>query len=115
MKVGMRKPNLKKSLRARTTGKAKRSLNRAINPFYGKKGVGFVKNPSRSVKNAIYRRTTFGVSDLVGGSKSKKKSAMAATDYEGSPQEVNDDSKMGIGGYIIVAVVIMLIIAAIMQ
>lgn len=111
MKVGMRKPNLKKSLRARTTGKAKRSLNRAVNPFYGKKGVGFVKNPSRSVKNAVYHRTTFGVSDVVGGSKPKKGQA----NYEGSPQEVNDDSKMGIGGYIIVAVVIMLIIAAIMQ
>ena len=51
------------------------------------------------------------MSDVVGGSKSKKGQA----NYEGSPQEVNDDSKMGIGGYIIVAVVIMLIIAAIMQ
>jgi hypothetical protein len=37
MKVGMRKPSLKRSLKARTTGKWKRQAKRAINPLYGKK------------------------------------------------------------------------------
>jgi hypothetical protein len=60
----MRKPSIKRSLKARTTGRAKRSVKRAINPLYGKKGVGFVKNPKRSVKNAVYKRTTFSFWDL---------------------------------------------------
>lgn len=37
MKVGFRKPNLKKRIRARTTGKLKRKVKKAINPLYGKK------------------------------------------------------------------------------
>ena len=59
MKIGLRTPSLKKSFKARTTGKIKRKLKRAVNPFYGKKGVGFIKNPKRSIKNKIYRKTTF--------------------------------------------------------
>ena len=59
MKIGMRKPSLKKSFKARTTGKFKRKMKKSVNPFYGKKGVGFIKNPKRSVKNKIYHKTTF--------------------------------------------------------
>lgn len=59
MKIGMRTPSLKKSLRARTTGRIKRSMKRAVNPFYGKKGVGFIKNPKKSIKNRVYHKTTF--------------------------------------------------------
>lgn len=65
MKIGMRKPSLKKSLKARTTSKWKRQAKRAINPLYGKKGMGFIKNPKKSVNNAIYHRTTFGISDII--------------------------------------------------
>jgi hypothetical protein len=65
LKVGLRKPSIKRSLRARTTGRVKRSIKRATNPFYGKRGFGFIKNPKRSINNRIYRRTTFGVSDLM--------------------------------------------------
>ena len=36
MKFGFRTPNLKKSFKARTTGRIKRSAKKAINPFYGK-------------------------------------------------------------------------------
>ena len=59
MKVGLRKPSLKKSIKARTTGKAKRKLKRMVNPFYGKKGMGFIKNPGQAIKGKIYRKTTF--------------------------------------------------------
>ena len=34
MKIGMRKPSIKKSLKARTTGKLKRSIKRAIIPGF---------------------------------------------------------------------------------
>ena len=59
MKFGMRKPSLKKSLKARTTGKAKRKVKKAIVPAYGKKGIGWLKNPKRAAKNKIYKKTTF--------------------------------------------------------
>lgn len=64
MKFGMRKPSIKRSLKARTTGRAKRAVKRATNPVYGKKGVGFLKNPQRSAKNAVYQRTTFSIRDI---------------------------------------------------
>jgi hypothetical protein len=64
MKIGMRKPSIKKSLKARTTGKLKRSIKRAIIPGYGKKGMGWIRNPKRALYNKIYRRTSFSVGDL---------------------------------------------------
>ena len=54
MKIGVRKPSLKKAIKASTTGKAKRAVKKAVNPLYGKKGMGLVKNPKRAVKNAVY-------------------------------------------------------------
>lgn len=64
MKFGFRKPSLKKSLKARTTGKAKRKIKSAVNPFYGKKGMGLLRNPKKAVYNKIYKKTTFGLRDL---------------------------------------------------
>lgn len=37
MKFGIRKPSIRKSISARTIGKAKRNLKKAIIPGYGKK------------------------------------------------------------------------------
>ena len=65
MKIGVRKPSLKKAIKASTTGKAKRAVKKAVNPLYGKKGVGLAKNPKRAVKNAVYKKTTVGVKDLL--------------------------------------------------
>ena len=65
MKLGMRKPSIKKGIKARTTGKAKRAIKSSINPIYGKKGTGFAKNPSRAVKNKVYKKTTFSLWDLI--------------------------------------------------
>lgn len=77
VKVGVRKPNLKSSIKARTTGRAKRAVKRAIIPGYGKKGMGWVRNPKRAAYNAVYHRTTVGVSDIarvaVGSSKDGRK------------------------------------------
>ena len=47
MKLGIRKPNIKKSIKARTTGKVKRMAKKAINPLYGKKGMGYINNPKK--------------------------------------------------------------------
>lgn len=64
VKVGLRKPNLKTSLKARTTGRAKRAVKRAIIPGYGKRGMGWIKNPKKAAYNAVYSRTTVGVGDV---------------------------------------------------
>lgn len=64
MKIGMRKPSIKRSIKARTTGKAKRRLKSAIDPTYGKKGVGWVKNPKKAAYNKVYKKTTFSFWDL---------------------------------------------------
>lgn len=64
MKVGMRKPSLKKSIKARTTGKAKRAIKKALIPGYGKKGMGWINNPKKAAYNKLYRMTTFSIKDL---------------------------------------------------
>ena len=62
--MGVRKPSLKKSFKARTTGKMKRKLKKSINPLYGKKGMGWVNNPKKAMYNKVYNKTTIGVGDL---------------------------------------------------
>ncbi|KGJ49812.1 hypothetical protein KD33_07705 [Clostridium sp. NCR] len=58
MKYGVRKPSLKKSISARTTGKAKRTIKKAIIPGYATRG--WVTNP----KKAVYNKTTFSIFDI---------------------------------------------------
>lgn len=72
MKFGFRKPNFKKSIKAMTTGRIKRTMKKTINPFYGKKGVGFIKSPTKSIKNSLYHKFTFGLRDILSLFKSKK-------------------------------------------
>ena len=57
MKFGVRTPSLKKSISARTTGRAKRSIKRALIPGYGKKGRGWITDPKKATyKKSIERR-----------------------------------------------------------
>lgn len=65
MKYGFRTPSLRRSISARTTGRAKRAIKRAIIPGYGRKGMGLLTNPGKSIYNRIYRRTTFGLGDIL--------------------------------------------------
>ena len=64
MRLGMRKPSIKKSLKARTTGKLKRSVKKAVIPGYGKKGMGWIKNPKKATYNKVYKKTSFSIFDL---------------------------------------------------
>lgn len=64
MKFGMRTPSLKRSFKARTTGRAKRAIKKAIIPGYGKKGIGWITNPRKALYNKVYRKTTFSFWDL---------------------------------------------------
>ena len=65
MKMGVRKPSVKRSLKARTTGRAKRAIKRSVNPLYGKKGMGWVNNPKKAAYNKVYRKINIGVFDLI--------------------------------------------------
>lgn len=58
MKFGIRKPNIKKSIKARTTGKIKRKIKKTVNPLYEKKGMGCINNPKKAVYNKIYNKTS---------------------------------------------------------
>ena len=73
MKYVLRKPSVKKSFKARTTGKAKRAVKKAIIPGYGKKaiipgygkkGMGWIKNPKKAAYNKVYNKTTFSIWDI---------------------------------------------------
>lgn len=76
MKIGLRTPNLEKSLKARTTGRLKRQMKKAVNPLYGKKGMGLINNPKKAVYNKIYSKTTIdplsGIKKTTRNSTSKK-------------------------------------------
>lgn len=58
MKIGVRTPSLKKSFKARTTGRINRTLRKSVNPLYGKKGMGYIKNPEKAIYNKVYHKVT---------------------------------------------------------
>lgn len=77
MKIGYRSPSLSKSLKARTTGKLKRQMKKAVNPFYGKKGMGLINNPKKAIYNKVYNKVTVdplkGIKKVSKSSGKKKK------------------------------------------
>ena len=95
MKFGIRKPNLKSSVKARTTGRVKRAAKRAVNPVYGKKGVGWATNPKKAAYNAVYHRTSVGVPDIVNGAVSAgKRSATPKSDtHRATPTTTASDNE----------------------
>lgn len=70
MKVGVRKRSFKGTLKAKTTGKAKRAVKRKISPGYGKKGIGLIKNPKKAIYNRVYNKTTVRVPHIITTTKS---------------------------------------------
>lgn len=63
MKIGIRTPSVKKMFKARTTGRTKRSIKKAVNPLYEKKGMGLL-HPKKAVYNKVYKKTTVGFGDI---------------------------------------------------
>ena len=74
MKIGIRTPSLKKSFKARTTGRINRTLKKSVNPLYGKKGMGYIKNPEKAIYNKIYHKATIDpLKPLKNGSRNNTK------------------------------------------
>lgn len=65
MKIGIRDINIKNRIRSRTTAKLKRRIKSSINPFYGKKGMGWINNPRKALYNKIYNKTTISAEDAL--------------------------------------------------
>ena len=58
MKIGYRKPSIKRSVSSRTTGRITRAAKKAVTPMYGQKGTGILKDPKKAAYNAVYNKTT---------------------------------------------------------
>lgn len=67
----LRTPSPKKSFKAKTTGKLKRSAKKSL-PGYGQKGMGWAKDPKRAAYNHVYKKTTVGMTDAGKSSSSEK-------------------------------------------
>ena len=67
MKYGMRKNNINKRISERRRGKVTRTMNKAVNPLYGKKGMGFVNDSSKAVYNKVYNKTTKSIDNIIDG------------------------------------------------
>ena len=63
MKFGMRTPSLKKSISARTKGRATRAVKKALIPGYGKKGMGWIKDPKglRTIRFITKHHLAYGI------------------------------------------------------
>lgn len=61
----IRKPSIKKRIKARTTSKWKRQVKSSINPYYGRKGMGWVRDPKKALYNKIYNKTTVKLDDVI--------------------------------------------------
>ncbi|BDR59932.1 hypothetical protein [Lactobacillus xylocopicola] len=77
VKVGLRKPSLKKTIAAKTKGRATRTIKKALIPNYGKRGMGWA-HPWRKIYHAIYHKTTNDARKLFSASTSAKRSTTTA-------------------------------------
>lgn len=93
MKIGMRKPSIKRSISARTTGKLKRTVNKAVNPLYGQKGMGYINNPKKAVYNKVYNKTTIGVNDVLHSTSHKSSTTKSTYDYHATQQPTKGNEK----------------------
>lgn len=59
----VRTPSFKKSFSARTSGRLTRSIKRSVNPYYAKKGTGWLHS-HRKLYNEVYQHTTIGINPM---------------------------------------------------
>ncbi|EOH86744.1 hypothetical protein I588_03535 [Enterococcus pallens ATCC BAA-351] len=104
VKVGIRKPSIKKSVKARTTGKVKRKVKSSVNPVYGKKGAGWVNNPKKAAYNKAYSKTTKSVTSF--GSSSNRKNASKSHYSNGKRYEGEQKSGCGCWTLLVAALVL---------
>lgn len=77
MRSIVRIPSLKKSFKARTTGRLNRAIKKAFIPGYGTKGMGLLTNPKRSLYNKVYNATSVDALKPLKTSSTRKRKAIA--------------------------------------
>lgn len=110
MKYGVRKPNIKKSIKARTTGKVKRQMKKAVNPLYGKKGMGVINDPKKAAYNAVYSRTTVGVSDVLKNSSGHDSFSASAHAPSAPAKKEYSDRTYNVSGIVLIVLGIVLVL-----
>lgn len=104
MKFGARKPSISRSIKAKTTGRAKRALKSSIVPGYGQKGTGVFKDPKKKVYNKVYSKTSFDALDPLKNSSSGKN-----TSFQSSPDSSGGSDSAAVGCVIMVAMLIAIV------
>lgn len=102
VKVGVRKPSFRKSLSARTKGRFTRSVKRAINPAYGRKGSGWA-HPRRKLYSSVYSRSTVSYRSLFS-------SGSGRSPYRSSGRVTRSSGKLGCWGWMVLIALIALAI-----
>ena len=100
----------KKSIKARTTGKVKRQVKKAVNPLYGKKGMGIVNDPKKVAYNAVYSRTTVGVSDVMKSASSGNGHTSASYDAPAPVKKEYSDRTYNVCGIILMVLAVVLVL-----
>lgn len=95
IKAGFRKPNLKKTISARTKGRATRAVKKAIIPGYNQKGMGWL-HPKKKLYNTIYNKTTIDTRKVIadtlfGAKKGNTSNSKSAPIIQGNFKTRNDD------------------------
>lgn len=95
IKAGFRKPNLKKTISARTKGRATRAVKKAIIPGYNQKGMGWL-HPKKKLYNTIYNKTTIDTRKVIADTlfsakKGNTSNSKSAPIIQGNFKTRNDD------------------------
>ena len=94
MKMGFRTTSPKRSFSARTTGKLKRTIKKATNPLYGKKGMGYINNPKKAIYNKVYNKTTVGVNQVFSGKSSVSRTTFDSQTALNRINQLNETAKI---------------------
>lgn len=84
LKIGVRKPSIRKSISARTKGYANRSVKKVLNPSYSRKGSGWLHDPQKAAYNKIYRQMTTSISTTSTRTSTKTPHASRSSAYDDS-------------------------------
>ena len=109
MNLGPRKPSIKRSIKARTTGKVKRSVKKATIPGYGKKGTGWIKDPKKAAYNKTYNKTTFGVNPLSSNTKKVHSEKTQINKTESIPNDDATNTCCGCGCLVFIFIILLFI------
>ena len=95
MKIGLRKPSLKKSIAARM------SVKKKIAPRMPR-GMGILRDPEKAVYNKVYNMTSVSAMDIIKRTKNKSE--------EAEPEKDTESPGSATMGFIILGVIIVVIV-----